>query len=41
MTGIEVCRAYDERERRIGRPGADWASWYANYLATERTGLAT
>jgi predicted enzyme related to lactoylglutathione lyase len=30
--------AHEEHERRIGRRDADWADWYAGYIAAEQAG---
>ena len=30
--------AHHEHEKRIGKPDADWPSWYANYLVREQRG---
>jgi catechol 2,3-dioxygenase-like lactoylglutathione lyase family enzyme len=30
--------AHGEHEKRIGRPDADWPSWYAEFLVAEQTG---
>ena len=30
--------AHGEHEKRIGRPDAEWANWYADYIVAEQTG---
>ena len=30
--------AHGEHEKRIGKPDAEWADWYADYIVREQAG---